>query len=202
MKTNKIIVGFVLVALVAVGAYFFPRMQPVNQAQLTQGTPGDTNSTARIAECSLDMSTTTPTLATTTGATGCLFNNSSQDRIITSIEVYAHSLGTMVNGTLGVQATTTLILSTSTGTQYPTSNNSVFSQSLATTSNGTTALTDLFIATSSPGIIGTGSTVTYGQPEINSFVRIWPAGTYISSYMNATSSAGSAVVVVKYVVAP
>lgn len=199
-KNTKIVLGVIVGVVVIIGAYFSPRSTHTTVIQA--GAVGDVNSSSRIAQCSLDMSTTSPTLATTTGATGCLLNTDSRDRIITSVEFYGANLGTMVNGTLGVQATTTIVVSTSTTPFYPNSGNSILSQGIATTTNGSTALPAVFFATSSPGIIGTGSTVTYGAPVINSFARVWAAGTYLSAYMNATSTTGSGTLTIKYVVAP
>lgn len=201
MTKTKIYIAALVITVAIIGGYFYPKA-PKQQPQISVGAIGDVNTSARIAQCSLDMSTTSPTLATSTGATGCLFNGDGRDRIISSVEFYAAGLGTMVNGTIGATGTSTLVISTSTTAFYPNSANSVLSMGLATTTNGTTALPTLYFATTSPGIVGVGTTVSYGAPIINSFARIWATGTYLASYMNATSSAGTGTVVIKYFVAP
>lgn len=177
-KTLAIIAGVVLLGAV-VGAYFFPHSQYV----LSVGTAGDTNSNRRIAEISMDMTTTTPASQT---------NNSSQDRIITSVEFYVSGLGSMTGSAGTGVASTTWQMSTSTDVYTAASTNYVLNTTLATsTANGAVG-GYLFVASTTPGATGTFAN------------RIWKAGTNLNLFSNATSSANTmaGVMVVNYVVAP
>lgn len=176
---NKIILGAVLV-LAIVGAYFFPKQL----SKVSVGAVGDTNSTQRIASCVLDMSTTTPTTATTTG-TGCLYNGDSKDRVITSVEYYLSGLGAMIGSTGGV-ATTTWLLGTSTDVyNVPAVGSRLLNTTIATsTANGAVSGT-LFVASTTPG-----ASATFPN-------RVWPSGTYLNLQQNATTGANSIIGTIK-----
>lgn len=184
MKNIYITVGIVF-ALV-VGGLFGYVIHTQKTVVQSFGAVGDTNSTRKIASCVLDMSTTTPTTATTTG-TACLTNTDSKDRIVTSVEYYLSGLGSMTGSAGTGVASTTWQLSTSSGL-YVGSANYLLNTTIATsTANGAVGGT-LFIASSTPG-----STATFP-------FRVWASGSNLNLFSNATSSAAGTVgtIVVSY----
>lgn len=169
MKNTIAFVAALFITAAIVGAYYYPHSQFIVNGGV--GAPGDTNSTSRIASCVLDMSTTTPTTATTTG-TGCLFNGDSKDRYITATDYYLTGLGAANTSV----ASTTWKLSTSSNV-YTGSAAYVLNTTLATsTANGAIG-GEYFIASTTPG-----ATATFDY-------RVWPAGTYLDLLQNASSTA-------------
>ncbi len=176
---NYILVG--VVALIIVGL-LVKVLSPKPQITTVAGV-GDINSTQRIASCVLDMSTTTPTYASTTpsgvantSSTGCLYNGDSKDRVITSVEFYISSLGA-VNTSV---ASSTWKMGTSSDIyNVPATASQVLNTSIATTTgNGAVqgATLTLFVASTTPG-----ATATFPN-------RIWNAGTNLNLQQNASST--------------
>jgi hypothetical protein len=169
MKNIYIAVGivFALVVGVLVGYTIHPTTTPANHIA---GAVADTNSSQRIASCVLDMSTTTPTTATTTG-TSCMFNGDSKDRIITSIDYYISNLGSATTAV----ASTTWQMGTSTGIYTPGASY-VLNTTIATTTGNGAIGGVLFVSTTTPGNTGTYS------------YRVWNAGTYLNLLQNSVST--------------
>ncbi len=197
---KKIYIASFVVALAIIGGYFFPRN---HTPQVVVGAVGDSNTTSKIAECSLDMSTTSLATASTTPTSSCLFNGSSQDRIVTAITTNYYNLGVMTFNGAGV-ASTTLTMATGTVLTSSTNTNYLWDSPLATTTDGSTAIgiSGIYVSSTSPGILGTGSTLTTGVSQLNTYARIWKAGSYIVPLTNATSSTGTGTITISYIVAP
>lgn len=179
---KKIYIASFVVTLAIFGSYFFPKNQTVVQQLQSFGAVGDTNSTSRIAQCSLDLSTTT---SSTISGTGCLLNGDGRDRIITSIDIYGSSLTTSTSNGTGVKNLTWNV-ATSTGVYTP-DGTKVLSTSVSTTTP------ILYVSSTTPGTIGIAAT--------NDYARTWATGTYLNVLQNATSTA-SGIIVVRYIVAP
>jgi hypothetical protein len=178
-NSHKIILG-VIVALSIVGAYFFPKS--VSKTVIQAGAVGDTNSTRRIAQTVLDLSTTT---ATTVNGACTLYNGDSRDRIITSVDYYLASLTSFGNN--GGVASTTWKLATSTDIYNAPAGSYVLNTTIATsTANGAIG-NQLYIASSTPG-----STATFPY-------RVWTAGSCLNLLQNSTSTA-TGVITVGYIV--
>lgn len=179
MKKILISVIVSLVVGLLVGYFLAPR---------TANTPfravGDTNSTQRIASCVLDMSTTTPTTATTTGV-GCLYNGDSKDRIVTNVEFYLSGLGSMIGATGGV-ASTTWQLGTSTNVYtVPAAGSQLLNTTIATSSANGAVGGRLYVSSTTPG-----NTAVF----VN---RVWDTGTNLNLFTNATTGANSIVGTIK-----
>lgn len=169
---NKYIISASLALVVflgIIGAYHYPVVTVPADHNL--GAVGDTNSTQRIASCSLDMSTTTASTITSSGV-GCLFNGDTKDRVITSVEYFISGIASANTSV----ATTTWLISTSTNI-YTGSTGYVLNTSIATTTGNGVISGLLYVASSTPG-----ATATF----VN---RVWPSGTYLDLYQNASSSA-------------
>lgn len=169
--TQKIIAGFVVVGLIAVGGYFFPHSSKVTQV-LQAGAVGDVNGSPRIVQVSLDLSTTTPTSPTVL-ATSTMFNSDGRDRIVTSIELFVTNIGSSTSNGSGVSS---WIVKIGTSTDIYTVG---VATSLLYNSSFSTSTPILFVASTSPGVVGTSG---------SDFARIWKAGTYLNTFLNATSS--------------
>lgn len=169
MKNYKKFVVIVIVALVIVGAYFYPKSTKVTQV-LQAGAVGDVNATPRMVQTSLDLSTTTPTTPSAL-ATSTMFNNDGRDRIVTSIEIYGVNLGSSTsNGT--TLANWRWRVATSTDI-YTVGTNAILDTIVSTS----TAI--LYVSSSTPGLAGTSG---------NDWARIWKAGTYLNLFLNGTST--------------
>lgn len=185
MKNSYIALG-VIVGLVIGGfiGYISHRPGTVVRTQ-TYGAVGDVNATQRVATCVLDMSTTSPAFATTTTSTNsCLYNGDSKDRVITSVEYYISSLGSANTAV----ASTTWKMGTSTDVYNPSAGYVLNTTIATTTGNGAYAGT-LFVASTSPGATGVGTSFQN--------YRVWPAGTNLVLYQNA-SSTWNATILIRY----
>lgn len=187
MKQTFYIAAACIVSIILAGIVGYA-LHPATEIvyQPIVGAVGDTNSTRKIASCVLDLSTTTPTTATTTSA-GCLYNSDSKDRIITSVEYYISNLGAMTGSAGTGVASTTWQLSTSTNVYTGSAAYLLYTTIATSTANGAVNGT-LFVSTSTPG-----ATATFNY-------RVWNTGTYLDLLANATSSAGAPVgtIVVNY----
>lgn len=163
MKNIKFIIG-AIVAIAIVGAYFFPKS--THTTVLQAGAVGDTNSTQRIAQIVMDMTTTTP---------ASILNGDATDRIITSIDYYLASLTSVTSNGSGL-ANFTFLLSTSTNVYTAASANYLLNTTVATTT------AQLFVASTTPG-----NTALATLAGVNT--RVWKAGTYLNVFANGTSTA-------------
>lgn len=145
------------------------------EAQVPTTAVGDSYSTAKIAQQSLN-------LATSTAAS--LYNGDGKDRIISSVDYYAANLGTFGSNVPANVSALSWLMSTSTDIYTAASTNYILNTTVATTSP------QLYVATTTPGLTG------------SVFTRVWAAGTYLNLFQNATSSTASATVVVRYFAAP
>jgi hypothetical protein len=190
MKKKIILFICGLVVLIAIiGAYSYPKF-PANVFK--SGSVGDINSSPRMVQVSLDLSTTTPTTPTSL-ATSTMYNGDGRDRIITSVEFFVTNIGSSSsNGTGNV--VWNWKLSTSSGMYVASSGNYLLNTTVAT---ATPILATG--ASSTPGIVGSAST--------NDYARVWAAGSYLNLYINGTSTGAvtggeTGWLVVNYKVAP
>ena len=174
MKNIKFIIG-AIIAIAIVGAYFFPKS--THTTVLQAGAAGDTNSTQRIAQTVLDLSTTTPT--TVSGAC-TLMNGDSRDRIIISIDYYLTSLTSFTSNGSGV-ASTTWVMSTSTGIYLAPAGSYVLNTTLATSTANGAVSNQLYVGTTTPG-----ATATFPY-------RVWTAGSCLNLVQNSTSTAAGTI---------
>lgn len=129
---------------------------------------GDTASSAKIAQVTLDLSTTTPS---TVGGACKLYNSDSRDRIINAITFDLNGVTTLYGASGGI-ATWNWLMATSTATDiYTAAGNRVLNTTVATSSPY------VYVASTTPG--------TTGTPQF----RIWGAGTCLNLFLNGTSTA-------------
>lgn len=167
MKNTKYYVLGLIVALVIGGSYFYPKQKEASVVQV--GAVGDFNSTSRIAQLVVDMTTTTPT--TINGA--CLTNGDSRDRIVTSVDFYLASLGSFTSNGTGL-VNLIFTLATSSGVYIAPSGSQLLNTSVTTTTP------QLFVSSSTPGV----SSLSTG-----SFSRVWAAGSCLNLFQNGTTTA-------------
>ncbi len=159
MKSLKV-AGLIVAVLLIAGGYMYPKY-----ALNSVGAVGDTQSTGKISQIVVNLSTTTY---------ASLYNGDERDRIVDNIYYNFTGLGTM-NGvnTLSLDAAW-LHAGTSTNAVSISGNDLLFT-TFATTSP------DIYVATSSPGSTATLST---------SWKRVWKAGTYLNFLSGTTTTAG------------
>lgn len=165
---NKItLIALVVVAAVAVGAYFFPRA--VHSVFGASSPVGTTFNTAKVAEINFSPATGS---ATSTS----ILNVDASDRIVTNSFATCAGLGTSFTAYTGTALGALIFQAATTSTAAPTtlpSTNYVFNAVIATTTP-----TDAYVASSSY------ASVTYQR---------WPAGTYMTWTSNATNTAACSV---------
>lgn len=165
------LVGIVAV-LALIGAYYFPQFQTSVGASPT----GTTWGTARIASINWSLASH---LATSTS----LYNYDTQPRIIESSFVTCESMGTSKTAYTGAGLANLIIRAATTTTEAP-----------AVITNANYAANYATVATSTAVLLTASST----EGVINGYSRIWPAGTYLTFWSNATNTA-QCTVGVKYI---
>jgi hypothetical protein len=164
MNTKNIIIGFVVVAVIAIGGYFFPRNK-VSQsfgASPTGATFGDAKRAAVVIN---------PLVTGQNGTSTTLVNTDSNNRIVTDSFVDCNGVGnplTAGNGT-GLATWTLQIATTSTASPASVGSNLVANITISTSTS------DTFNATST-------------NPGPNPVGRIWPAGGNLTFFLNATTT--------------
>lgn len=174
---SKFLLSSSLILALVVGILGGHSFWPQVNSNVGGAIAGTTNSTQRIISCVLDLSTTTPTTATTT-STGCLYNNDSSDRIITSVDYFTYGMTTTKYNGTGL-AVLNFWSSTSTDQYSTTSVNVILNTTVATT------VPNVYVGSTTPGQTG------------SAFVRVWAPSTYLNIAQNGTSTA-TGVVKVSY----
>ncbi len=163
MKNILITVALVVAIALGVGAYFYPE----NVQSLGNSATGTQFGTAKIAATSWS-------LATGSATTTSLYNNDQNDRIIQSSFVSCTGVGTSKTAYTGAGLAALIVRAATTTTAAP---------AIVTNTN--------YVANYSS--VGTTTTVSYQasstDPVLSSYGRVWPAGTYLSFYANATNTA-------------
>lgn len=158
-NTNKLIVGL-LVAVAIIGSYFYPQ---VESAQLLGSTAGTTFSTSKIASQQVTLGTTTAF---------AIQNTDASDRIIQGVDIVLRA-ATATSTTYGIVCATS-----TTASSLQSNPNYVVNTSLATSTFGSIIGAGTFVASSSPGIMGT-STASVLASLANPFGRVWATNTYL-----------------------
>lgn len=155
---NKITIALVIVAILALGAYFFPQAS----YQSVGSTAGATNTTAKIAQ----------QIVTTSSSTiFAILNTDASDRTIASANIFlANSSATTTLNTITCATSTTPY-------DYGSNSNFILHYDTSFNSGTTTGATGLYVATSSPGM--TGTTTASTLPVKQSIGRVWKTGTYL-----------------------
>lgn len=175
-KTLKVLL--VVLALVAVGGYYFPGSQIVHDQSVTYGsTTGTTFNTAKVAAVVF-------TPATGSATSTSILNTDASDRKIQSFFYDCSGVGTSLTAYTGAGLT---------------SGGLIFSYATTSTANPNTPQTtnaiNLTVATSTPdsyNIIGAATTTP------TALQRVWATGSYATFSSNATNTA-SCVVGVNYI---
>lgn len=123
----------------------------------------------------------TLSLATVSGTTTSLYNNSGYDFAIRATDVMCQGLGTSLPGYAGQSAIASLNFKFATSsTNTVTKNVSDINSNYSANINVSTTTPDSYTATSTEGILP-------------STTRIWPSGTYMIASANATNTASCAI---------
>ena len=170
-QKGLIYVGLIVVALVAIGGYLYPKTQVRVGAVSSSG--AYTNVT------SLSQSTLQPLTLTSTSTS--ILNNGASDRIVESI--YAECSGTGLGAGATGAGTATEILHIATSTLA----NSTLDNNVNYLFNGTfsTTTTYSFMASSTGSIQTTSAVGTITSPT-GAFV--WPTNSYLNFAVNATNT--------------
>lgn len=167
MNNNYLGIGLVVVLLIAVGAYFYPKAPaPVLGTSTTGSSFG--NATKAVTVIAL------PTPGAN-GTTTSYLNASPNDYYISNEEAFCENLGTSktaYTGT-GLAALTFTIATSSTANPATNSNPNTLPVITVSTSTG-----NFFFSSS-----------TAGTPGVTNVSDIWAAGTYITVTANATNTA-------------
>jgi len=163
-KTKALIgLAYVILALVAIGGYGYPKFAAVVQGVSPAGSTGSTQKLYTI-----DVA---PATATST----FLFNTDGTDRAVTDVLAYCTSVGTSKTGFTGTGLANWNV------TAATTSVNTVPVLSAVNTNY----LTNTNISTSSAWSYFSSSTMA----TANDMTRVWPTGTYLMFSFNATNTA-------------
>lgn len=189
MTNNKVIyVSLVVIALLALGGYYFPKSPMLVGAVPNTSSTGTTNSARQFSSIVMNPSTGTAT-------SSFLTNTSGTDRIITDEYVNCSNATTTYTAYTGaglanflLRSATTTTANIGTTTDIATINSNWVANIVVPTS--TSATTGQFGAT--PGVPAFVASSTEGQLVYTS--RIWPAGSVLMMEFNATSSATCTVV--------
>lgn len=163
MKTLQIFVVIVLAA-VALGGWFYPVQQIIQVASASPA--GTTFASSKVAQESV---------TTATDTVFAMINSDSNDRTITSADVF------LANGAATSSVYTIQCATSSVATGLNGNTNYIFNSSFPVTYGTTTVGNNFYVATSSPGIIATTTSVT-GSPAANyidNFARDWASGSYL-----------------------
>ncbi len=164
MKTSTKIVGGIVLALVVIGAYIFPRSSVTTVVQ-GNSSVGASNSDAKIA-------TITMAPLTAAATTTSILNTFGTDLVIESSMAYCTGVGTSKTFLTGAPlASLQLQMATTSVGFLGLQGNTNFAANLLIATSSVTAYT----ASSTEG------TTIYG--------RLWPANTYLSITFNATNTA-------------
>ena len=173
MKTSqKLLVGVAIVAAFVIGIYVAKLFSSPSQI-VGAVINGSTNSSAAIAEQSINAPATSTVFA--------IYNGDDNNRIINSFDIYLAP---------EVTATTSQYSLTCATSTVPYSNgNTNYIQTFSLLTYGTTSPTGggFYIASSSPGVLTSGATTTASTY----FVRVWPAGTYLVCTSGTTVGSNS-----------
>lgn len=162
----KLWLGVAIVAVIAVGAYWFPKVQ-----NLVGTSPvGTTSQTAKFYS-------TVFSLAGTASSTSIL-NQSANDYYVTSIKIGCESIGTSQTYLTGAGLSKLTLTVATSSTGSPISNNA----NANTVGAGSTT-----ISTSTPNFTIASSTTVNSQSSLVN--NIWTAGSYMTFYLNATNTA-------------
>lgn len=170
MNNKSLIVSVIVVFLIAIGAYFFPKMNSFVGAVSPSGSYFNDQNASSIVFSPL------------TGTSTSILNNGGSDRAITAIRIYCSSIGTshtFLTGNTGtgadlaswqLSAATTSIanLGLQGNANYILASGTVISTS---TGNGL-----FYIASTTEGVLAYAS-------------RIWPVNSYLTFNTNATNTA-------------
>jgi hypothetical protein len=168
---NNFYVGaaIVLVAALAVGAYFFPSFSATPQTA-GSSTAGNTFSNAKIAQVTM-----IPSAAGTNATTSSMLNSDENDRIIIDGGVACTGIGTFTNSPAGQgNLANWTVKAATTSTAAPADVGALTNFNL-----------NINVATTTP----TNFVATSTNPVTGNSGRIWAAGTYETFWWNATSTA-------------
>ncbi len=167
-KSILALIGAVIIAGAIYGAYQYPEATQ----QLAGSSAGSSFSTAKVASQVVTVSTST---------VFSLLNTDASSRVI---------LGTDIFLTGGAATTTAYAVTCATSTAASGPGNGTASNILALTLafNGTyygttTSPGAVYVASTSPGITGTTSTIAINavlDQNYNQYARIWPSGSYLN----------------------
>ncbi len=183
MDNSKIYAGLLVLALIAIGGYFFPQGNTVIQKMF--GSPGNATFLGQPAASVI--------FNLSAGTTTSILNTDASDRYITTFQASCSGITSIVAPYLGVNssigyfgiraATTTFNAATGTPTANVLVSNSNFAASTT-------------VATSSAITVMSTSTAA-ATMNSNQFSQEWAAGSYLTFITNATSS-GTCTVGVMY----
>lgn len=162
---NKIIKVIALViGIVAIGgAYFFPQYS----GSLGNSPVGTEFGTQKIAAVAWSLSSGS---ATSTS----LYNSDQNDRVIESSFVACDTVGTSRTAYTGTGLASLIVRAATTTTEAP---------AIVTNTNYAVNISPL--ATSTPVVLTSSST----EGVLGGYSRVWPAGSYLTFFSNATNTA-------------
>lgn len=161
-KTLTYVTLAVVLVMVIAGGYFFPKANTAFGASPA----GTTLSTAKIAEQVTNVATDTQF---------AILNTDANDRSITGVDIFL-TAGAATSSLYTVQCATSSVATGLNG-----STNYIFNSTFPVTYGTTTANSNFYVSSSSPGIVSTTTSVT-GSPAanyVNNFVRNWKANSYL-----------------------
>lgn len=165
MNNKSLLVSVIVVLLVAVGGYFYPKAHILAGAVSPSGSYYNDQNASSIV------------FTPSTGTSTSILNNGGSDRAIIATRAYCSSIGTSQTFTTGVGLTSngwTLLAATT----------SVANQGLQ---GNTNYILNGFIGTTSP--LGTYYLASTTEGVIQYVARIWPVNTYLTFNSNATNTA-------------
>jgi hypothetical protein len=171
MTANKTIgVSLIVVLLIAVGAYFYPKYSaPARVGAISAS--GAYNNAVSLSQATLS-------LASLTSTSTSILNNGASDRVVESI--YASCQGTGIGaGTTGA-GTATEILHVATSTLA----NSTLDNNTNYMFNGTISTTTFSFMASSTGSVQTAAAVG----TFATMAPYWPVNSYLNFSVNATNT--------------
>jgi len=162
MTNKNLTIAVFIIGLIAIGAYFYPK---VNQMMKTGSAVGTTFNSAKVAAINMTISTGTATSSS-------LYNSDGSDRYIIDAFSVCSGVATSYTAYTGTGLASLNWKMATTSTSAPailTNTNYVANMNMATT-------TSVAMASSTVGDLATGN-------------RTWAAGTYLTIQPNATNTA-------------
>lgn len=167
MDKSLLVSSFVVVAALAIGAYFFPVQQPPTGTSVA----GSTFNTSKIAGVAF-----APASPGANATSSSVLNSDASDRIVTAVEFGCENVGTSKTAYTGTGLAAFQVSVGTSSTAAP--------ASVPTNLIGGGAIT---IATSSGTFVLASSTAPNSGTPV--FSLVWAAGSYMTFFTNATNTA-------------